>query len=96
LARSVGRLDFDNVYYEMNPFEWSVHQALSIAEPWGEDRADLRAAINTVRQLLANSNDPSEDVIEEELRSLSGYLGINRPPERILSPAEAAATINNR
>jgi len=96
LARSVGRLDFDNVYYEMSPFEWSVHQALAVIEPWGEDRADLRAAVNTVRHLIANSNEPSEDAIEEELRSLSGYLRINRPPERILSPAEAAAAINNR
>lgn len=91
MARSVGRLDFDNVYYELSPYEWSVHQALFVVEPWGEDRADLRAAVNTVRHLLENSSEASDEVIQDEIQNLAGYLKINKPPERILSPAEIAA-----
>lgn len=70
-ARSVGRLDWWNLFAGMTPYEIAHTQALWGLEPWGDDRADLRAAINTV----AAAGVPGEK-IGEAVAELSSYLPI--------------------
>ena len=53
------------------PYEWKVQRALMIVDPWGDERADMRAAYNT----LATSPVADED--GEMLAALLGYLKIN-------------------
>lgn len=37
-----------DVYESHNPYEWMVQKCLAAVDPWGDERADLRAAYNTV------------------------------------------------
>ena len=68
VARSVGRLDFWNVYAEMTPYEIAITQGLWNLEPWGDDRADLRDAVNTAVQSGVND--------DEAFNSLNNYLPV--------------------
>ena len=90
LARSVGRLDFDRLYYELSPYELSVHLALFEIEPWGDDRADLRAALNTIKQVAAFTGESDDNVLQEVFEGTARYLAVSKPPEKILSPSEIA------
>lgn len=59
-------------------------------EPFGEERADQRAAINTLEAILAQATElPPEAVIEALANRLQFYLKSNQPAERVLTPAEA-------
>lgn len=71
MARSVGRLDFWNVFGEMTPYEIAVTHALWMLEPWGDDRADLRAAVNTLAASATKDTDT-----KEAMESLTGYLKV--------------------
>lgn len=83
VARSVGRLDFDVFYTEMTPYEIAVQQALWSIEPWGDDRDDLRHAVNTMVQ---GGSDK-----EDALNSLQNYLPVKQKDSEIeVSPDEAA------
>jgi hypothetical protein len=85
VARSVDRLDFWNVYAEMTPYEISVTQALWQIEPWGDDRADLRQAVNTVA-----GSGVEEGKAGEAVEELANYLEVNRVQPQEISPDEAA------
>lgn len=92
LAREVGRLDFLNVYEEHTPYEWQVQQLLYQIEPFGEDRADLRSAVSTARMVATQAAEPlSDQQWEAEINNCRFYLEVNRPPEVVLTPAQAAA-----
>ena len=47
------------IYESHTHYEWRVQKALSIVDPWGDDRADQRAYVNTLAAL-----DPSEESLE--------------------------------
>lgn len=64
LARSVGRLDWWNIKAEHTPYEWACQIAMYQINPFGDRRADMRSAISTTNQIIANSvaKIPAEDV----------------------------------
>ena len=94
LARSVGRLDFWNVYAEHTPHQWKVQQILYSIEPFGEDRADLRTAVATARLIAMNASEPISDAeYKQEVDNIRFYLKVNQPKEDVLSPAQAAALL---
>lgn len=86
VARSVGRLDFWNVYAGMTSYEIAVTQALWQLEPWGDDRADLRHAVNTVAAAGTSQSDT-----DEALNNLENYLPVkSADAKREISPTDAA------
>lgn len=75
LARSVGRLDWWNIKGEHTPFQWSLQHALFACQPWGETRADLRAAVMTANLMLVQSAGEKDDGdFREMVKNLVGYL----------------------
>lgn len=69
--------DWLTVYESHTPYEWLVQTALAIVDPWGDDRADMRAAINTMAVL------PGDEGREETAAALTGYLKINEDEEDV-------------
>ncbi len=65
-----------------NNYEWLLLQALERVEPWGEDRADLRAAFNT-SQIIASNR--AEKMTNREFNklflSITKYLKCHFPDE---------------
>lgn len=82
------RIDFWNVYGELTPYEFAVLRALYEVEPWGDDRADIRAAISTVA-VVANVSmgGITEDTLQELHESLANYLDVNQPEQKVASGA---------
>lgn len=68
----MGRLDWLNVYLDMSPAEWAVHQAAASVDPWGEHRDDTRAALNSIAVMSAFVTLGEESALEK-LRLLTGY-----------------------
>lgn len=75
-------MDWVEVYESHTPYEWLVQQVLAVVDPWGDDRDDLRAAVNTMAAIPAGDFDRNE--FRESLRS---YLKINEQPEESVGPA---------
>lgn len=75
LARSVGRLDWWNIKAEHTPYQWACQIAMYRVAPWGERRADRRAAFNTasMRAAMAVGEVTAEDMREVVL-SLMNYM----------------------
>lgn len=88
LARLMNRVgDWWNIKGEHTPYEWAMQQAMFLVEPYGEDRADLRAAHNTIAMCLAQASAmPSEEVIAEVENALRFYLQCNQPEEEVHGP----------
>ncbi len=61
-----------SIYEDHTPYEWLIQAALSEVDPWGDDRADLRAEVNTLAALA-----PDED----SLGRLRSYLAIHEEME---------------
>lgn len=63
-------MDWVDVFGEHTPFEWQLQVARSIVDPWGEDRADTRAQLNT-SQLLAHQsqNESMRESVADMVRS---------------------------
>lgn len=77
-------MDWVRIYELHNSYEWAVQRILNCVDPWGDNRADMRQAVNTARQIISQS---VESVSEEELtgliKRLAGYLKIHRPEQVI-------------
>lgn len=87
LAFAVGRLDFWNLTKELTPFQMAIHRAAWAIEPMGEDRADLREAVNT----MANSPVKlTKDQVHNHLKVLTEYLPVHNRPEEVMTPEQAA------
>ena len=65
-------MDWVEVYESHTPYEWLTQQALAVVDPWGDDRADMRAAINTIA--VRGDGESQSDVMDV----LLGYLEINK------------------
>lgn len=95
LALSVGRFDFWNMVSgkrsdEMTPYEELVWRAFEIVEPWGERRADIRSAVNTLCLGQMQRTKPfTADQISSVIDRLTQYLKPTEEMER-LTPDEAA------
>jgi len=59
------------VYESHTPYEWLVQQVLAAVDPWGDERADIRAAHNT-QWATAGEFDR-----QEAFDQLRNYLKIN-------------------
>ena len=64
-------MDWVEVYESHTPYEWRVQQILAVIDPWGDDRADLRAAHTTLW------STPGEFDRDEAFDQLRNYLAIN-------------------
>jgi len=67
-------MDWVEVYESHTPYEWQQQVAASVVDPWGDDRADLRAEANTFATVA-----PSED----SLGRLTSYLAIDQHTEPV-------------
>lgn len=94
LAARIARLEghthplaWVKVYEDHTPYEWAVQLALAAIEPWGEDRADLRAAVNTAQLVASNRTEPMEDgKFTAMVRSLARYLKCHEDPHQVVGP----------
>lgn len=88
---SVGRLDFWNLTKEMTSFQLAVHQAAMAIEPVGEDRADMRMAMQTLAIVQAQRTKPmTSDEIESVFKGLLSYLPVHQEQKRSVTPDDAA------
>lgn len=67
-----------------------MQQCLDIVDPWGDDRDDLRAAINTMAVLPTTNGNARQ----ETMTALLGYLKINQQDE-IAGPNQVRAFIES-
>lgn len=87
---AVGRLDFWNLDKELTPYEQAVWRASEIVEPWGEKRADMRMAMQTLSVMQSRRTTLfSEEERRSILRGLLNYWKTEEEPEH-LTPDEAA------
>lgn len=80
LARAAGRVhpqDWLSFYESHTPFEWQLQETLAVVDPWGDERDDLRAAVNTMIAI------PHSDEVDrmEVMEHLTGYLKIHAGDE---------------
>lgn len=93
LALSVGRTDWQNLAKEHTPYELSVLQAYERIEPFGERRADMRMATQTLVMVQSNLSRPmSEDESRELIDALMGYAEREEPKK--ISPNQAVQMLN--
>ncbi len=92
LAREAGRLpEWENLLDELQPQQLAVLEALHRIEPWGEERADLRSALNTA--IIVNSINGAEI----DIGKLSDYLNVEKTQNSgFQSPNSAAAMMRQR
>lgn len=75
LARSCGRYDWWNIKNEHTPFEWACQIAMAQVNPFGERRADIRAAVNTTNQIAATSGVKLQQADAQQLlKQIRDYL----------------------
>lgn len=75
LARSCGRFDWWNIKNEHTPFEWACQLAMYQVNPFGDRRADIRAATNTTNQIVATPGVKIQAADAQELfRQVRDYL----------------------
>lgn len=90
LARSVGRVDFWNLGEELTPYQLAVWRAIEQVEPWGDERADLRAARNTTCLVSAMALESmSEQDLARTQRYLAYYLKVHQEDTPTMTPAQA-------
>jgi len=71
----VGRWDWWNLKAEHTPYEWAAQRALYEVAPWGERRADLRAAFVTANLMCSQSSqERSDEDFQAMVESLASYL----------------------
>lgn len=77
LARSVGRLDWWNVYDEHTDYQWACQVAAEQVDPTGDARADLRAAHCTANLMAMQASEPIQpEEFSEMCQALAAYLAV--------------------
>lgn len=75
LARSVGRLDWWNIKAEHTPYQWACQKAMFEVNPFGDRRADIRAATSTTHSIVAGVHgEVNKEQVAALHRSLRDYL----------------------
>lgn len=77
LARAAGLvhpMDWVKVYESHNEYEWRMQIALMQVEPWGEDRADFRAAMNTAMLVEAQAAEQDQKRASSVIHQMRTYL----------------------
>ena len=60
------------------PYEWALQVAAESIDPFGEERADIRAAVNTANLMAAQSSNVTNDQVQTMIDSLRSYLQVNQ------------------
>lgn len=68
-------MDAVELYLSHTPTEWLVQRVLAVVDPWGDERADKRAALNTMT--AAGQFDM------EVFRALTSYTDGSMKPEEV-------------
>lgn len=64
-----------------------MQKSLMIVDPWGDKRADLRSAMNSVQVIASTSvTTPEESWLMRMLRALTGYTPANREESETVGP----------
>ena len=50
-----------DVFESHSPYEWAVQRAMETVDPWGDKRADERAAWNTMHLIQSNRTERFTD-----------------------------------
>lgn len=80
----MGRLDWWNIKAEHTPYEWTVQIAMSEAEPFGDERADMRHAVLVANQMAASAGGKlSDEEFAGLIRALSDYLGDSKAEDEV-------------
>lgn len=91
LGLAVGRPDWENLAKEMTPYQIQVWRAYEQIEPFGERRADMRMAVQTMNLLQAQSASAfTEDQTAEIVSKLMNYVGSDDRNDREPTPEQAA------
>ena len=78
LARSYQRPDWLEFTNALTRYELSVFEALETVEPYGEDRSDLRQAVNTARIVASlSSGEIDSGDYDKLVEGLRHYLKCN-------------------
>jgi hypothetical protein len=81
-------MDWWKVYGSHTPHEWALQKARAAVDPWGEDRADFRAALNTLQVVCGLAlKTPDQDNLSSVLTYLRTYTQANRIEEKVVGPA---------
>lgn len=84
----MGRADWWNVYLEHSAPEWACQVAAMCAVPTGDERDDIRAALNTIAGMSAMAKLSAEDS-QKLMRTLTEYIkpqGRSQEGEKIMTP----------
>ena len=73
------------IYEAHTPYEWAMQKMLMAVDPWGDERDDLRHAINTTA--IRGDADNSSEVIDV----LTHYLVATQRPSTVGPAAMKAA-----
>jgi hypothetical protein len=74
LALAVGRTDWQNLAKEHTPYELAVWRAYERIEPFGERRADMRMALQTLSLIQSTrTRSMSGSDMKELLSALTNY-----------------------
>lgn len=87
-------MDWWRIKGEHTPQEWRLQKAMFIADPWGEARDDLRAAIQT-RRIVSTSGTPSK-CEGDDYEYLRFYLKHNQAQPEFVSPEELKRIVRER
>lgn len=95
LAMALGRHDWEQLLEEMTPRQVAVWQVAEQVQPWGERRADVRAAMNTlllIQEVRAgNGHEVPRDTAVEIIKALTTYA--TEEQDEVASPEEVAAIL---
>lgn len=81
-------MDWLKVYGSHTPHEWALQKARAAADPWGDDRADWRAALNTLQVVCGLAlKTPDADRIIAALTHLRTYTPAYHVEEQAVGPA---------
>ena len=90
IAENEGRLSkWRELYNELTPQDLAVLAAYGRIEPWGQERADLRAAVMAVH-LMPGAKDLTKSEILAVARNMADYLSDDA---QHVSPNQAVAMI---
>lgn len=71
----MNRPDFWKLRKEHTPFQWAVQQAIYQVAPYGEKRADKRAAVCTANQMVMHvAEKVGDEEFNQAVSSLANYL----------------------
>ena len=92
LARQMGTTDWVDVYESHTDLEWTCVEALYVVSPWGEKRADIRAAYHTANLMCTQPGREVDDAeFREIFRRLMAYMPCDKEQRPSLTDSQIEA-----